>query len=281
MPASRVLFRAVNDSIGGAPVERPVERPVQLSIVIPVFNEAGNIRPLMDELIAVLGAADAEAELIWVDDASDDGTGDELKSLLALHERVRVICLPRRSGQSLALWTGICLTRGDTIITLDGDGQNDPADIPRLLSALDSADMVVGYRARRRDPLAKRFFGRVANQVRNLLTRSQLPDSGCGLKAFKRNVLRAFIPFDGMHRFLPTLAEVAGFRVVSIAVRHRTRQQGTSKYGIRERLVGPLLDCLMLRRLKSRQFAEMNWRELERKRDDAVAVAREAADGDK
>jgi hypothetical protein len=132
-----------------------------------------------------------------------------------------------------------------------------------LLAELGSADMVIGYRKRRCDPLSKRTFSAVANAARNVLTGSRIPDSGCALRVFRREVLARLIPFDGMHRFVPTMAEIAGYRVRSIEVHHRPRRAGRSKYGILDRVIGPLLDCLMLRRLKKRQLPSVACRELE------------------
>ncbi len=198
----------------------------------------------------------------WVDDGSGDGTRDELARLLARHPEVRALALTEHRGQSAALWAGLTAAQGRTIVTLDGDGQNDPADIPRLLAALESADLVIGCRRQRRDPLTKRVFARLANAARNLLTGSRLPDSGCGLKTMRREVLACLLPFDGMHRFLPTLVEIGGWRVRSVDVNHRPRSRGRSKYGVWGRLIGPLLDCLMLRRLARRRLGQIDVTEL-------------------
>ncbi len=251
------------------------EVEIDLSVVIPVFNEAANVGPLMAELAATLAAIEyphpgplpggegEEAwEVIWVDDGSSDGTREELVRLGARHPEARALALPEHRGQSAALWAGLMAARGQTIVTLDGDGQNDPADIPRLLAALESADLVVGCRRQRRDPLARRLFAAAANAARNLLTGSRLPDSGCGLKAMRREVLACLLPFDGVHRFLPTLAEIGGWRVRSLDVHHRPRARGRSKYGVWGRLIGPLLDCLMLRRLARRQLGHVAAQEL-------------------
>jgi dolichol-phosphate mannosyltransferase len=242
-----------------------------LSLLIPVHNEAGSVEPLARELQAQLPATGLAWEILWIDDGSTDGTAAALESLLAswlkgalpsaaIH--LRVLRLARRSGQSAALWTGLSAARGQIIVTLDGDGQNDPADIPRLIEVLDRADMVVGQRVRRQDGLGKRVFARLANGLRNWLTGSQIPDSGCGLKAFRREVVASFLPFEGFHRFLPTMAEIAGYRVLSLPVNHRPRRQGRSKYGLVDRLIGPLLDCLMLCWLKKRRLGEPRWEEI-------------------
>jgi len=237
-----------------------------LSLVIPVHNEAGNVTVLLDALLLVLAAPLSPTvrawEVIWVDDGSTDRTTDELIAAAAGNDRMRILRLPRRCGQSAALWTGLSAARGEVIVTLDGDGQNDPADIPRLLEALERADMVVGHRVRRHDRLGKRAFAWLANGLRNWLTGSQIPDSGCGLKAFRREVAASFLPFEGLHRFLPTMAEIAGYRVLSIRVNHRPRKRGRSKYGVLDRLIGPLLDCLMLSRLKKRRLQAAEYEEI-------------------
>jgi glycosyltransferase involved in cell wall biosynthesis len=184
--------------------------------------------------------------------------------------------LERHCGQSAALWAGFSASRGQTIVTLDGDGQNDPADIPALVRELAAADLVIGCRRPRQDPLSKRLFAGMANAARNWLTGSRIPDSGCGLRAMRREVLACLVPFDGMHRFVPTLAEMAGLRVRSIDVRHRARRSGRSKYGILDRVAGPLLDCLMLRRLARRKLPPANARELRRPAQTAAALAASA-----
>jgi len=223
-------------------------------VLVPVFNEGGNVGALAGELRAALALTGLEAETIWVDDGSTDGTLAELRAATQGDATARVSHHGSRCGQSAALWAGFQVAKGAIIATLDGDGQNDPADIPAMLSALATADMVIGFRKHRKDSLMKRAFARVANFVRKMLTGSRLPDSGCGLRIFRRHVLYSFLPFDGMHRFLPTMAEIAGLRVVSLDVNHRPRTKGESKYGILDRTIGPLLDCLMLRRLKSRRM---------------------------
>jgi dolichol-phosphate mannosyltransferase len=233
-----------------------------LSVVIPVRNEGPSVAPLMRELAAALSAAAGPWEAIWVDDGSTDQTLAELRAVAAEFPQVRVLSQGRPGGQSAALWAGLAAARGAFLATLDGDGQNDPADLPRLVAELGGADLVIGHRRRRRDPLAKRLFSAVANRVRNVLTRSRIPDSGCSLRVFRREVLPCLIPFDGMHRFVPTMAEMAGWRVASLEVAHRPRRHGRSKYGIFDRMVGPLVDCLMLRRLGRRRLAASDYTEL-------------------
>lgn len=207
---------------------------------------------LMQEIVQVLDSRDFE--VIWVDDASTDGTIDELAEFTQRFPQARVIRLSARGGQSLALWKGLQNARGYKMVTLDGDGQNDPKDMLRLLDELRDFEFVIGWRKQRMDRLSKRLFSCFANFSRNLITRSQIPDSGCALRAFHRDVISDLIPFHGLHRFLPTLAEIAGRRVRVIEVNCRPRERGKSKYGVFDRLCIPLLDCLMLAWLKIRRL---------------------------
>lgn len=223
---------------------------MQLSIVVPVHNEEANIRPLVGEIADVLANTGLEAEMIFVDDSSQDGTLSELRQLQALYPDLRVICHRICCGQSTALHTGIRCARGTLIATLDGDGQNDPADIPRLLEqwhtlAADGHDpLVAGYRRRRQDSEWRRFSSRLANTVRGYLLKDQTPDSGCGLKVFSRHLFLSLPYFDHMHRFLPALARRAGVAVISVEVNHRPRIHGYSKYGTWHRLWAGVWDLL-------------------------------------
>ncbi len=208
---------------------------MKLSIVIPFHNEAGSAQSVVEEVLQVRGRGD---EIIAVDDGSTDGTG----AILAGLDGIRLIRLARNLGQSAALWAGLQAATGDRIATLDGDGQNDPADIGRMLALLESADLVIGYRARRRDAWSKRIASRVANGIRRRLLRDGVRDSGCGIKVFRREVVAAFIPFNGLHRFMPALAANAGFRVAECPVNHRPRAAGVSKYRNWERALRGVVD---------------------------------------
>jgi len=218
---------------------------MEFSIVVPVFNEAGNVLPQLREI--ALAAADYDAwEVIYVDDGSDDGTADELRAAQRREPRLRVLSHFRRSGQSSALLTGVRAARAPWIVTLDGDGQNDPADIPPLLARLAGAGdvglMLAGRRTRRHDTLVRRWSSRVANAVRRSLLKDATPDTGCGLKVFPREAFLALPAFDHMHRFLPALMQRQGVRVLSVPVRHRARRRGRSKYGINNRLWVGMVD---------------------------------------
>jgi len=228
---------------------------VDLSIVIPVFNEAGNIAPLIDEICGQLAEL-TDYEIVLVDDGSTDGTPDVLRNCRQRHSRLRVLCHRSRCGQSAAIASGVDAATGTWVATLDGDGQNDPADILTLYQTmLDSPDdvmLVTGYRRQRCDNWLKRFSSRVANAVRRAVLRDRTPDTGCGLKLFARATFLALPRFDHMHRFLPALVQRQGGSVVSVDVSHRTRQHGVSKYGVHNRLWAGIMDTLGVRWLQRR-----------------------------
>jgi len=204
----------------------------ELSVVIPAFNEQGNVGPLMDEIAAALRGRVA-FEMLFVDDASTDGTLADLRAAQRHHPELRVLTHACRSGQSTALRSGIKAARGDWIATLDGDGQNDPADILKLLAeraAQPEVKCFVGWRTTRRDSAGKRLGSKVANAVRSRLLRDATPDTGCGLKLFEREAFLDLPWFDHAHRYIPALMQRAGWRTLSIPVHHRPRGIGASKY---------------------------------------------------
>ncbi|MCX7932615.1 MAG: glycosyltransferase family 2 protein [Rhodovarius sp.] len=215
-----------------------------LSVVVPVRNEAPNIAPLVAEIRAAL--AGIPHEIIYVDDGSTDATPAELAAA-----GVRSLRHRRSYGQSAAIITGVKAARGHWIATLDGDGQNDPADIPRLLAAAQAeaaahgeAVMIAGHRIRRQDSLTKRLTSRIANRIRAWLLRDATPDSGCGLKVFPRALFLELPHFDHMHRYLPALVLRQGGRVISLPVAHRPRLRGRSNYGTLDRLAVAFLDLI-------------------------------------
>jgi dolichol-phosphate mannosyltransferase len=222
---------------------------MELSVVVPVHNETENLRPLIEEIEAALVGSTAH-EIIYVDDGSTDDTLAALTALRGEFPRLRVLRHKRCCGQSTALRTGILAARGRVIATLDGDGQNNPADIPALLaawrnlSADGSGAMVAGYRRNRKDTGWRRFSSKVANGIRGSLLRDHTPDTGCGLKVFSRGLFLNLPYFDHMHRFLPALAQRAGGKVVSVEVDHRPRTRGQSKYGTWHRLWVGIWDLL-------------------------------------
>ena len=220
-----------------------------VSVVVPVFNEEDNISTLQTELQNALSGIDHE--IIFVDDGSSDQTAARIKR----GPEVRVLRFEKNTGQSAAMYAGLHAARGSTVVLLDGDLQNDPADIPRLLAEIErGADLVCGYRAQRKDTVVKRITSRVANFVRSRFTKDGVRDTGCSLKAMRRECVEALVPFRGMHRFIPALIKGAGYRLVELPVNHRARQFGISKYGLGNRAVRATVDMFGVRWLLSRQF---------------------------
>lgn len=227
----------------------------QLSVVIPAHDEAAALPGLVAEILAVLGPVMA-FEIVIVDDGSDDGTWDWLRSAAAGEPRLRGLRHARRSGQSAALLTGIRAARAALVASLDGDGQNDPADLPRLLEAwaAQGAGLVAGLRARRFDPWQKRFGSAVANAVRRRVLGDGAVDTGAGLKLFQREAYLTLPAFNHMHRFLPALFLRAGLPVGFLAINHRPRRAGRTHYGTLDRLGAGLVDLLGLLWLKRRRL---------------------------
>jgi len=228
-----------------------------ISVVVPVHNEAGNIIPQLEEIFAVLDGL-VDFEVIYVDDGSSDATGAELHEARSRWgARVRVLRHPSVCGQSTSIYSGVRAARHPWIVTLDGDGQNDPADIPSLLeTARDAGDeqvMVTGHRVNRRDTWLRRVSSRVANAVRRRLLRDDNPDTGCGLKVFPRALFLDLPYFDHMHRFLSALVRRRGGRTVTVPVSHRPRRRGRSKYGVQNRLWAGIVDLLGVAWLQRRE----------------------------
>ena len=205
-----------------------------LSVVVPVFNERDNIGPLVGEIVAALRGKVA-FEIVYVDDCSKDDSLDVLRQLKAGTPELRVIGHLKQSGQSTAIRNGVKAARGAWIATLDGDGQNDPADIPKLLAERGKSPpevkLFAGWRVHRKDSGSKRWASKIANGIRSRLLRDETPDTGCGLKLFDRAVFLDLPYFDHMHRYLPALVKRAGWQSVSVPVNHRERTAGKSKYG--------------------------------------------------
>jgi dolichol-phosphate mannosyltransferase len=220
-----------------------------VSVVVPLYNEEENVPILQGELVAALAGLDYE--LIFVDDGSSDHT---VKQIVA-GPAIRVLSFERNAGQSAAMYAGLHAARGATCVLIDGDLQNDPADIPRLLAEIEhGADLVCGYRAQRKDTLVKRITSRVANFIRSRFTKDGVRDTGCTLKAMRRECVSALVPFKGMHRFIPALVKGAGFQLVEISVNHRPRKFGLSKYGLGNRALRATVDMFGVRWLLSRQL---------------------------
>ena len=222
---------------------------MDLTIVVPVRDEEANIAPLIDEICSSLEGL-LEYEIIYVDDGSSDRTWENLVQLSETLSQLRIVRHNRSFGQSTAIHTGVKAARSPLIATLDGDGQNDPADIPRLLEVFNSEDspvglkLVTGHRRKRQDSWVKRASARVANRVRAFLLKDRTPDTGCGLKLFPRDTFLELPFFDHMHRFLPALILRSGGAMVSVEVKHRPRKHGQSHYGIWDRLWVGLVDLV-------------------------------------
>lgn len=227
---------------------------MDLSLVIPVFNEQDNLQPLLDEVCRVLDGR-FDYEVIFVDDGSTDGTAERLKALRAGCPQLRVLHHAKNTGQSAALLSGLLAARAPWVATLDGDGQNDPADIPALYAAAQADEhlwMVCGWRQQRRDSWLKRLSSRIANTVRATLLGDATPDTGCGLKLMRREACLQLPRFDHMHRFLPALVLRAGGEVCSLPVNHRRRERGVSKYGLHNRLWVGIVDLFGVMWLRRR-----------------------------
>ncbi len=220
-----------------------------ISAVIPLFNEEGNIASLQAELEAAL--AGIVHEIVFV----DDGSNDETVARVRRGPGVRLIEFEKNTGQSAAMYAGIYAACGEVIVLLDGDLQNDPADIPKLLDRIAAgADLVCGYRANRKDTLSKRLTSRVANFVRSRFTSDGVRDTGCTLKAMRRECREALVPFHGMHRFIPALVKGMGYSIEEIPVNHRPRVSGVSKYGFGNRALRATMDMFAVRWMLSRQI---------------------------
>ena len=220
-----------------------------VSVVIPVFNEEENVPILQAELRAALAGLDYE--IVFVDDGSTDRSAERIERL----SNVRIVRFEKNAGQSAALYAGLRTARGQTIVMIDSDLQNDPADIPRLLAEIShGADLVCGYRAKRKDTFTKRLTSRIANFVRSRFTKDYVRDTGCTLKAMRRECADAIVPFKGMHRFIPALVRGAGYRLVEIPVNHRPRRFGQTKYGFGSRAIRATTDMFGVRWLLSRRL---------------------------
>lgn len=225
-----------------------------VSVVVPVYNEVDNLPELTRELTEVLGEAGIEFELLLVDDGSRDGSSRWIADATERPGPVRGVHFRENRGQTAAFDAGFRHAAGRFVVTMDADLQNDPRDIPRLLEKLDEFDAAVGYRNRRRDDWLRRMSSRVANAIRNRLSDDDIIDTGCSLKAFRRECLASIKLFTGLHRFLPTLLKMEGYRVVQLPVNHRPRVAGQSKYGVLNRAFVAFADLLVVRWMKKRRL---------------------------
>lgn len=229
------------------------ERP-ELSVIIPFYNEAPNVAPLLAELREALAPLGLVVEIVLINDGSSDGTAAALTEAAAVWPAVRVEHFPRNRGQAAALWWGFQNARGTWFAMLDGDGQNPPAELARLWPERHTADMLAGARRQRRDSRLRRAMSRIANATRRSLLRDGVSDTGCSLKLFRREVAASFFPIRTLYSFLPAFAVAGGWTVREIPVQHRARQAGVSHYGLRAMAILPLLDLLALIWLRRRQI---------------------------
>ena len=239
---SRAATRSQDEGVARAP---------EISVVVPAHDEAGNVLPLAREIARALEAHDYE--IVLVDDESTDGTREEMLAARSENPRVRVIAKRVRQGKTTSLLAGFDHARGRLIATIDADLQDDPRDIVRCLEALGpGVDAVNGWRTRRTDGVVKRVSSRVGNAVRRFVLKGPLQDAGTGIRVFRREVLSAWLPFEGMHRYFGELVEMRGFRVVEIPVAHRPRHAGRAKYGVGNRLFRGVADVLAVRWMQRR-----------------------------
>jgi glycosyltransferase involved in cell wall biosynthesis len=226
--------------------------PIEISVVVPVYNEEGNLPVLIPKLVEVLKGVGPSYEMIFVDDGSSDGSRKILKEMASQYPFLRILRLRENCGISTALVAGMREARGEKIVTLDSDLQNDPADIPRLLECLDHYDMATGWRQKREDTWLKKISSKIGNAVRNRMSGEDIHDSACTLRAFKKECIQEIPVFNGMHRFLSTLVKMKGYRIIEVPVSHHPRRFGKSKYNIRNRMVRSFIDLLVVRWMKRR-----------------------------
>jgi glycosyltransferase involved in cell wall biosynthesis len=232
-----------------------VNTPV-LSVVIPVYNEDENLRPLWEELRSVLVGLGLEFEVVFVDDGSRDRSAEIIRAFHDADPRARLVQLKANAGETAATDAGLKAARGRWVVTMDADLQNDPRDIPILLSHLDRWDCVTGWRVDRAagDDWLRRLSSRIANRIRNAVSDETIQDSGCTFRAFRRECVRGLVLYRGFHRFIPTLLRMRGDRVLEVPVRHRPRRFGQSKYGVMNRAFVAFVDLLVVRWMKQRQL---------------------------
>jgi dolichol-phosphate mannosyltransferase len=220
--------------------------PDSISIVVPVFNEEDNVQPLADEVAAAFADLDCDWELVYVDDHSSDATWERIAEASRKEPRVRGLRLAKNSGQSAAVWTGINATTRALIGTLDGDRQNDPADLPKLMRELGDCDFTCGWRHQRKDTLVRKISSGVARWFRCRALKSDFKDTGCAVRVFKRECVKAMFGFNGLHRFMPIIVAGAGFKCREVPVNHRPRVAGISKYGVWNRVWRGIYDLIAI-----------------------------------
>jgi glycosyltransferase involved in cell wall biosynthesis len=227
-----------------------------LSVVIPVYNEEASLTPLWSELREILEQLELAFEVVFVDDGSRDRSAELIRGFREADPRVRLVRLKANAGETAATDAGFKAARGRWVVTMDADLQNDPHDIPTLLSQLDRWDAVTGWRVNRGDgdSVMRRVSSRVANRARNWISDESIQDSGCTFRAFRRECLRGLVLYRGFHRFIPTLLKMRGYRVIEVPVRNRPRRFGRSKYGVLNRVFVATADLLVVRWMKNRML---------------------------
>jgi dolichol-phosphate mannosyltransferase len=220
---------------------------MKYSVIIPIKNEEENIKDLVQEIEPVMESLAQKWELICIDDGSTDRSLLILQDLCKQRSHMRILSFTRNFGQSAAFSAGFKAARGEIVITLDGDRQNDPADIPKLTAALTDCDLVVGWRVNRKDTFQKKIISRISNWTRSRLCADGMHDTGCSLKVYRKEALDHIKMYQGMHRFLPALFKIEGFRIKEIPVNHRERACGTTKYHFFNRSLGPIIDMFVVR----------------------------------
>lgn len=227
---------------------------IEISVVVPVYNEEENLPVLIPQIAEVLRPLAETYEMIFVDDGSTDGSLRILKEMTSHHPQIRILAFKENCGETAAGVAGLKEARGEVVITLDADLQNDPKDIPAMLEYLKDYDMVTGWRQKREDSWVKRITSKIANKIRNWLSGETIRDSGCTFRAYKRECLQNLKLYKGMHRFMPTLVKMEGFRVIEIPIAHHPRKFGVSKYTTWNRMWRAFIDLLAVRWMKSRHI---------------------------
>jgi len=228
--------------------------PIDISVVVPVYNEEENLPVLIPQIAEVLKPLGKTYEMIFVDDGSKDQSRRLLKEMASQYPQIRILGFKKNCGETAAGAAGIKEARGGIVITIDADLQNDPKDIPRMLDYLKEYDMVTGWRQKREDSWVKRITSRIANRIRNRLSGEEIQDSGCTFRAYKRECLQEIKLYKGMHRFIPTLVKMEGYRVIEIPIAHHPRQFGVSKYTTWNRIWRAFVDLLAVKWMKSRHI---------------------------
>jgi dolichol-phosphate mannosyltransferase len=227
---------------------------VEISVVVPVYNEEENLPVLIPQIAEVLNPLGKTYEMIFIDDGSTDRSRHLLKEMVSHYPQIRIIGFKKNCGETAAGAAGLKEARGEMVITLDADLQNDPKDIPRMLEYLKDYDMVTGWRQKREDSWVKRITSKIANRIRNGLSGETIRDSGCTFRVYRRECLQNLKLYKGMHRFMPTLVKMEGFRVIEIPIAHHPRKFGVSKYTTWNRMWRAFIDLLAVKWMKSRHI---------------------------